>query len=74
MKTKNKKYHEKRLNIGVFYTKKSGLLGVSGISSDSRDVEDAESFVRDTRSGGGQHFSEVNIPLTPEPANRIRTN
>lgn len=38
------------------------------------DVEDAESFVRDTRSGGGQHFSEVNIPLTPEPANRIRTN
>ena len=38
------------------------------------DVEDAESVVRDTRSGGGQHFSEVNIPLTPEPANRIRTN
>ena len=38
------------------------------------DVEDAESFVRDTRSGGGQHFSEVNIPLTPDPANRIRTN
>ena len=38
------------------------------------DVEDAESFVRNTRSGGGQHFSEVNIPLTPEPANRIRTN
>lgn len=38
------------------------------------DVEDAESFVRDTGSGGGQHFSEVNIPLTPEPTNRIRTN
>ena len=38
------------------------------------DVEDAESVVRDTRSGGGQHFSEVNIPLTPEPANRLRTN
>ena len=35
------------------------------------DVEDAESFVRDTRSGGGQHFSEVNIPSTPEPANCI---
>lgn len=38
------------------------------------DVEDAESVVRDTRSGGGQQFSEVNIPSTPEPANRIRTN
>ena len=38
------------------------------------NVEDAESVVRDTRSGGGQHFSEVNIPSTPEPANRIRTN
>ena len=38
------------------------------------DVEDAESVVRDTRSGGGQQFSEVNIPLTSEPANRIRTN